>query len=551
MRYNEFVNEAINTIHLEKPIEMAIKSGIARAIGNLYSVKGKHETEEAEFDEGFTNGLFKEFKKVLLEPNNMEGMGWSISKEVVEVLNKETRVAYKFADTKDAGGTAQDIFIEISDKFVPRLTKRILDILQTIILDNYGEYELIDGLWFVIRSIGAKDREYMYSLYNDKYTEKTIDQIVTTTIHELVHVTQHNRQNEIGRYEKEHEYRSYLDKKKGEFVNIHKKRAAVQQRKIYVDMDGVIADFNSDFEKFGNDIKKLAASDPETIYEFYRNLKPLTDGMKLVKYLQYNNLDFEFLSAPLRKNTKNDDRGSEASKLAKVEWIKHYVPGYEDKVSFTSNKSEYAGSDNILIDDRDTFLKPWIKSGGIGIHYKNYNSTIEELKKILLNSYPKDDSHDSETSSSDEENEGYDKLYSDEEDERYNKLYRASPQEIAAFSHQIALKMVKDFNVTDATDPEDLKYMASAISAESIIDYVTTEVGRYYRNPENRKEYEVFKRYIKMVYSEIQAYLVKRKEYLSKTLNERAIGKKMGHDLYRPTTTKSGYKKLLIGQQTA
>jgi hypothetical protein len=347
MRYNEFVNEAINTVHLERPIKLAIKSGIARAIGNLYSLKGKHEAEEAEFDEGFTNGLFEEFKKVLLEPNNMEGMGWSISKEVVEVLNKETRVAYKFADTKDAEGTAQDIFIEISDKFVPRLTKRILDNLQNIILDNYGEYELIDGLWFVLRSIGAKDREYMYSLYND--AEKTIDQIATTTIHELVHVTQHNRQNEIGRHE--HEYRSYLDKKKGEFANLHNNR------------------------------------------------------------------------------------------------------------------------------------------------------------------------HDGDTSSN-------------ADDDRYDKLYRASPQEIAAFSHQIALKIVKDFNVTDATDPEDLKYMASAISAESIIDYVTDEVGRYYRKPENRREYAVFKRYVKMVYSEIQAYLAKRKEYLSKTLNERAIGKKMGHDLY-------------------
>ncbi len=161
--------------------------------------------------------------------------------------------------------------------------------------------------------------------------------------------------------------------------------------KIFVDMDGVVADLNSDFEKFDNDIKKLAASDPKTIYEFYRNLKPLTDGMKLIKYLQDNNLDFEFLSAPLRKNTKNDDRGSEASKLAKVEWIKHYVPGYENKVLFTSNKSKYAGSNNILIDDRNIFLEPWIQSGGIGIHYKNYNSTIEELKKILSDSYPEDD----------------------------------------------------------------------------------------------------------------------------------------------------------------
>ena len=93
-----------------------------------------------------------------------------------------------------------------------------------------------------------------------------------------------------------------------------------------------------------------------------------------------------------------------------------------------------------------------------------------------------------------------------EEDQRHYKLYMASPQEMAAFSHEIAVKMANDFGLRDPRDLEDLNHAASAINAESIIDYVNERIGDYIL-PKERKELPVYKRYVKLVYQELMRYI--------------------------------------------
>ena len=100
-----------------------------------------------------------------------------------------------------------------------------------------------------------------------------------------------------------------------------------------------------------------------------------------------------------------------------------------------------------------------------------------------------------------------------EEDERHYKLYMASPQEMAAFAHEIAVKIVNDFDLRDPRDLEDFNRAASAISAESIIDYVKEKTESYVL-PQNRKELPVYKRYIKLVYQELMRYIEKRRAQL-------------------------------------
>jgi hypothetical protein len=155
-----------------------------------------------------------------------------------------------------------------------------------------------------------------------------------------------------------------------------------QQPKVYVDMDGVIADFKTQFAKYDYDISKLANTDPKTIKSLFANLKPLYDGVKLLQWLTRNKVDFTILSAPLRPGSKTDDSGSNASKIGKHEWLSKNVPGKEKTAIFTSNKHKYANN-SILIDDSSRYIDKWTEAGGIGILHTDYESTISKLEKIL------------------------------------------------------------------------------------------------------------------------------------------------------------------------
>lgn len=351
MKIKELINEAISVSHLEEKVSIAIKSGIALAIGNLYDLKGQFGEAEEEFNEGDTSSLRLDLVMELEAPE--KSMGVAIANEIKKAVNKEVGkdavVSVVFTDTGNAYGTAQGRNIELNSKILKKIVRTTMESLVQIVLDNYGEGELTPGLWFVIKSIGAGDREYMYSLYSNE-TNRRIAKLSSTMIHEMVHVAQHARQDAAGR--NDHEYRSYLDKRKGEFLDLH-----------------------------------------------------------------------------------NAKHGDEA----------------------TANSAD---------------------------------------------------------------------------DSRYFELYMASPQEIASFSHEIAIQIVDEFGLKTARTLEEFNNILRDVDAESIIDYVKQKVGKYYHKPQSKKEYTVFKRYVKLVYTEVQGYAAKRKEYLSKTLNERAVGKKMGHDLY-------------------
>jgi hypothetical protein len=99
------------------------------------------------------------------------------------------------------------------------------------------------------------------------------------------------------------------------------------------------------------------------------------------------------------------------------------------------------------------------------------------------------------------------------EKSRYDKLYYASPQEIAAFSHEIAVKMANDLGLRGSRNIEELNRAASAINAQSIIDHVKEITGSYIM-PQERKEFPVFKRYGKLVYQELMRYIDKQRERL-------------------------------------
>ena len=165
-----------------------------------------------------------------------------------------------------------------------------------------------------------------------------------------------------------------------------------QMPHLYLDMDGVQADlFNrvaeleqvdhwDDIKDQNEAITRLSLKGPESVYELFRDLKPLPGGQKIIQWLHKNKIPFTVLSAPLRNEP-------EASKKGKREWLDKYNPGTSNDAIFTQRKFNYAithGKPNVLVDDFNYYLRSWADEGGIAVKHSDASTdhTIKQLEKI-------------------------------------------------------------------------------------------------------------------------------------------------------------------------
>ena len=167
---------------------------------------------------------------------------------------------------------------------------------------------------------------------------------------------------------------------------------------LYLDMDGVQADFFGAWSKRSGvehwkaiadkekEINELAHSDPKQVYDFFRDLGPLSGGMKVIAWIRKNRIPYTVLSAPLRGPY------SQASIKAKRDWLDQHHPGSSGNAIFTQNKAKYAmegGRPNVVVDYFGQYLNAWSAAGGIAVkHEDEYEDpdtaqhTIEKLEKI-------------------------------------------------------------------------------------------------------------------------------------------------------------------------
>ena len=81
------------------------------------------------------------------------------------------------------------------------------------------------------------------------------------------------------------------------------------------------------------------------------------------------------------------------------------------------------------------------------------------------------------------------------------KIYRASPQEMTAFAHEEALTLIDRLKLDDPSAGYTLDTAMLAVKK-----YLGTYIDKMFADKSNRKEYPVFKRYVKMVYLELERY---------------------------------------------
>lgn len=159
---------------------------------------------------------------------------------------------------------------------------------------------------------------------------------------------------------------------------------------LYLDMDGVVADF----DKYA--FKKLGVPPSGGVYEpdvwaklvenprLYRDLEKMTYADELVKqcknFARIENHKLLFLTAVPKNNDVH------WAFYDKVMWALARYPDIPVHFGpYGKDKHVHCIPGDILIDDKESNISDWVAAGGLGILHKNLKSTLDELESFKTN----------------------------------------------------------------------------------------------------------------------------------------------------------------------
>ena len=162
---------------------------------------------------------------------------------------------------------------------------------------------------------------------------------------------------------------------------------------VYVDMDGVLTNFEGRFEQFAGvtpdefmSQKTIQVGEKKANEEFWNlvdkqigvrfwaGIPWMPEGEELYKYIK--KYKPTILTSPSRE---------ESSRIGKGVWVKRNMSGTPVKFGYKADgKAKFAGPNKILIDDRADNISAWKAAGGIGILFKSTEQVKNELSKLGL-----------------------------------------------------------------------------------------------------------------------------------------------------------------------
>ena len=169
-------------------------------------------------------------------------------------------------------------------------------------------------------------------------------------------------------------------------------REEESEYKVYLDMDGVLADFDKRFKdlsgmepkEFENKYGKKEfwnLIDEEHKIKFWVGIEPMLGASDLVNAVKDYN--YELLTSPSAKKQ---------SYLGKILWVRNHTGSVfpsKPRINFKKAKEKHLvkpelSQTDILIDDREDTIGRWNAAGGTGIVYKSIGQVLSDLKKLGL-----------------------------------------------------------------------------------------------------------------------------------------------------------------------
>ena len=150
---------------------------------------------------------------------------------------------------------------------------------------------------------------------------------------------------------------------------------------IFLDMDGVVADFEGMLELHGGYPRGTDWND-DTLWTVVNKIPNFWSHMPLmpdakILWNAVKDLNPVFLTAPSRFDSR--------SKPGKLAFVAKHFGNVPVIFSRAQEKWHYAKPGDILVDDTERNIKDWRSHGGIGIMHKNANSSVAKIKVALQN----------------------------------------------------------------------------------------------------------------------------------------------------------------------
>ena len=164
---------------------------------------------------------------------------------------------------------------------------------------------------------------------------------------------------------------------------MHKPRISM----VYLDMDGVIADFVKRYEE----LYRIEPREAEKKKEFNKFFDKFiaTKEFETLDLMSGSEEGLQFLRKHLTvptqilSSTANEERYDAISKQ-KLIWLNtHNITFTANFVPGKKHKWKFAKPDTIIIDDTQSVIDDWNKAGGIGILHKDWPTTLAILKLYI------------------------------------------------------------------------------------------------------------------------------------------------------------------------
>lgn len=166
---------------------------------------------------------------------------------------------------------------------------------------------------------------------------------------------------------------------------------------VYLDMDGVLADFNNGILKYGTThnwdklkVPKEEWSEEDWAHErkvqevmamqnFFGGLPLMLDAKDLHSY-------FEGHKPVILTARPNNSKSATMVEYEKRRWIEHYF-GKEQAKRFIcclgiEKQDHCRGKEDILIDDSERNISQWRNRSGVGIFHTSATSSIEQFEQL-------------------------------------------------------------------------------------------------------------------------------------------------------------------------